>query len=517
MNKRNKTLAVVLALLIVAILTVFIAVVRPLLAEEIEADDPPVTEEGESLGTLGKYRIYNKLDRSQIAKIYVHNTHGEYAFVREKSGDFVIEGLENLPYNQKYFSALVSVVGSPLALTKVANNADGYDEYGITDSENYYIVTDTSGNEYRVNVGYRLHTAGGYYVAYAKRNAVYVLGGDITQALELDKSEGTSLDVTVLKPIEFYVSPVLVAGIDNDDYFITDNFTIYKNGEKTLAAHIVPKEEQQNPDALVENLITFPAEYQVDGDVYYDVLQKVATMVGTETVKAGATEEDYDKYGLGEYAVTFENGDNTYTLLASAADEDGSRYATSSLNPQVIAKVSADNMGFLDKPLLEWIQPYALNYNIVQISKIDVSGKGVDLSYSLRHGIDEDGNATLAVDAKDNLAGTHRTITEADDVWNFRSSYRTALYTKIEDNAPLTEAEIDALTADEGNCVLTYTYTMTTGTKRVLQFWQYSTRRTLLTVNGEGQFYVYLDRAEKILSDCQKVYDGITIDSQAKN
>lgn len=516
--KKNKALAITLLVLIAAIITVFIVFVRPLLVSET-TDEPAETQEGESIGTLGKYRIYDKIDRSSIARIEVNNPLGKYAFVRGSDGDFVIEGMEDLPYNQKYFSALVSVVGNPLALYKVASNADRYEEYGLADSNTYWIVTDTSGKEYKITIGYMTHTAGGYYVCYEGRDAVYMLGGNIADALELTDG-GTSIDDTVLRPIEFYVSPVLIAGISQNDYYKTDKFLLFRDGDPFVALKTVDKEDQINPSALVENVLTYPAAYNPNSDYYYDILKKVVTLSGESTVLAGATDEDYAKYGLEDpkYIITFVFEETSYMILAGEAGEDGSRYATSSMNPTVIAKVSSDYLGFLEDDLISWVSRYPFEYNISSVEHIAVSGKGVSLDFTLRHGAtDSSGKTELTVDASDELTGQYRTIAEENDVWNFRSFYRTMLYTQIEEDAPLSADEAAALTADESNCVLTFEYTLDSGKVHTLKFWQYSTRRTLLTIDGSGQYYVYLDRAEKILSDAIKAFKGEEIDSHAKN
>ena len=184
----------------------------------------------------------------------------------------------------------------------------------------------------------------------------------------------------------------------------------------------------------------------------------------------------------------------------------------------MIAKVSSDYLGFLEDDLISWVSRYPFEYNISSVEHIAVSGKGVSLDFTLRHGAtDSSGKTELTVDASDELTGQYRTIAEENDVWNFRSFYRTMLYTQIEEDAPLSADEAAALTADESNCVLTFEYTLDSGKVHTLKFWQYSTRRTLLTIDGSGQYYVYLDRAEKILSDAVKAFKGEEIDSHAKN
>lgn len=519
MIKKNIVLLVVLAVLVAT--TIFgIVVMGMLLSEDNDTPDAvPETQEGESIGMLGKYEIHEPLPRADIQKILIHNSLGEYAFVRDKSGNFVIEGMEDLPYNEKYFSALISIVGNPLALEKVSSDSKGYKEYGIADSDVYWEVTSTAGKVYRMTVGHMIHTGGGYYVAYAERDAVYVLGGDISTALGLEE-KGTSLDLTVLKPVEFYVTPVLIAGIDTNDFYTMDKLTLFRDGEMFMSTRIVDKSEQINPDAIVENMLTFPAEYQVNGDIFYQVLQKIAGLTGTSTVKAGITEDaDFDKYGLAEpkHMLSFYYKDEFYTIIISEKQEDGSYFASSTFNPTIVVKLDTDSIGFVDEPLMYWISPNPFNYSITSVEKISVMGKNSAFDFYLRHGVDENKKATLVVDAANPLTDEHKTIAESDKVWDFRSAYRTALYSRIEDDAPLTKEQIKELTSDESKRVLTFEYTLTSGTTRTLEFWQYSTRRTLLTINGEGQYYVYLDRADKIIGDFEKVWRGETVDSHAKN
>lgn len=523
MNKNNIILVTVLAVLVVVMIAVSAFFVPKIISDFMEDEqgaesESPELQEGESLGALGKYQIHDKLNRNSIAKIHIHNSVDDYSFVRDKSGNFVIEGLEDLPYNEKYFSALVSIVGNPLALVKVDSDDSGYEEYGIKDSDVYWEVTSTDGEVYRMTVGHMTHTGGGYYVAYEGRKAVYVLGGDISQALGITE-KGTTLDLTVLKPIEFYVTPVLIAGIDTNDFYTMDKFTVFHGDDMFFSTKIVDKEDQVNPDALVENILTYPAPYQTNDNIYYQVLQKVAALGGTSVAKAGATEADYKTYGLDEpgYMIAFYYKDILYTIVISEKNEDGTYFATSSFNPTIVAVVDGETLSFLEEELLYWISPNPFSYNITGIDKISVSGKDTAYDFYLRHGVDENKKATLVVDAQNLLTGENKTIAAEDKVWDFRSSYRTVLYTRIEDEVPLTEAQIDELTSDESKLVLTYEYTLSSGTKRTLKFWQYSTRRTLLTIDGEGQYYVYLDRANKILSDFTKVWMGETVDSHAKD
>ena len=520
MNKKNIIALAVLAGLVVILLAVMIFMSSSFFKEKKEEEVVPTDDIN---FVLDGERIYKKdLARSDVAKIFVHNPDGEFAFVRNNEGEFVIEGMEELAYNETLFAALFTVTCNPRSMTTVVNDASGYDEYGITDSDTYWEVTAVNGEVYRMTVGHMLHTGGGYYVSYADRDAVYVIGGGgemFAQVLELEEKEATSVDITVRKTIEFFVSPMLIAGIDSNDFYLMKDFSILRDGEVFISTEIVDKEEQLNPNAIVENRLVYPAKYYTNDDNYYEVLQNLAALTGVSTVKAGVEDKDLEEFGLAKpaYSIHFKYNDLNYMIMASEMQEDGSYYAYSTFNPNIIAKVSAEKLGFLEEDLIYWISPQPFNRNITDISKISVSGKGTDLVFYLGHGIDSKGNATLVVDAQNKLTGEAINIATANHVWDFRSAYRTVLYTNIEEEVPLTAEEKAALTADKENLILTFEFTLKNGEVETLQFWQYSTRRTLLTINGKGDYYVYLDRANKILSDFGMVWRGEVVDSHAKN
>ena len=83
----------------------------------------------------------------------------------------------------------------------------------------------------------------------------------------------------------------------------------------------------------------------------------------------------------------------------------------------------------------------------------------------------------------------------------------------------MTEEEIAALTADEANCLLSFTITNLWGEDTVYKFYPYSGsgRRALMTVNGHGEFYVLTDLVEKTASDANKVLAGLDVNSYAKD
>jgi hypothetical protein len=139
------------------------------------------------------------------------------------------------------------------------------------------------------------------------------------------------------------------------------------------------------------------------------------------------------------------------------------------------------------------------------------SGDGkVDVSFKLHHGTNEEGNATLAVDCSD---GQH---IDNNNIYNFRQFYKTLLSVILQEYTPLSEEEKTALTSDPNKLLLTFSYTTNNGETTEFKFYQYTTRRAFVTVNGVGEFYCYVDLMEKIISDTEKVLVGMDINSYGK-
>lgn len=99
----------------------------------------------------------------------------------------------------------------------------------------------------------------------------------------------------------------------------------------------------------------------------------------------------------------------------------------------------------------------------------------------------------------------------------FRHFFQTILYASLEGVCTLTEEEMAALRAtpdSEAQLVLR----MTTEDGEIeFKFYQYSERRSYITINGDGQFFILSDRVEKILNDALKIINGEDVVATDKN
>lgn len=103
------------------------------------------------------------------------------------------------------------------------------------------------------------------------------------------------------------------------------------------------------------------------------------------------------------------------------------------------------------------------------------------------------------------------------NVDHFRHFFQTILYASIEGVCTLTEEEMAALRAtpdSEAQLVLN----MTTEDGNIeFRFYQYSERRSYMTINGDGQFFILSDRVEKIWGDALKIINGEDVVATDKN
>lgn len=504
--KQQRILAIALGAMFVVLTALYFIVVAPLLEEEPVETTPLETVEGEAVGANNRYLIFPQVERSSIQSVEVHNEYGSYTFYRDSSDNFQLKGYEGMSYDQELFSSFVVSAGYPLAMMKITDDATAEQmaEYGLDNPQAYWVLTTTTGEVYQVNVGDILVTAGGYYVALDGRETVYILS--------------TSLADTILQPVENMITPLLTAGMSQNDYFYADNFTIWHGDD--LYLRLVNKEESEfsNSDAIIECKMTYPAPYVPNTNLYYEILYNFIALTGEETVKIGVDAEVLEQYGLADpaYTIYYTFEDYNFILYVSEAQADGSYYAVSNLyGYQLVAKVSSDMLGFLDYSLFQWISEYPFQEYVTNVASMYVlSGDGeTEVSFQLTHGTDSNDNSTLEVDA---VSGDTTLHISNDDVYNFRQFYKSLLSIELQEYTPLTEEEITALVNNPDKLLLTFSFTTLDGETTEYKFYQYSTRRAFVTVNGSGEFYTYVDSMEKLINDTKKVLVGMDINSYSK-
>ena len=109
--------------------------------------------------------------------------------------------------------------------------------------------------------------------------------------------------------------------------------------------------------------------------------------------------------------------------------------------------------------------------------------------------------------------GTAENICRYDSAL-FRKFYQTLLYATIVDSYPTDDESRNEIVSQTP--MLTLTVKTTDGKEYVYRFYQLTSRKTYITVNGNGSFYVLPSRVQKFISDAQRFFNLELIEATDK-
>ncbi len=398
--------------------------------EVIAVLDTEYSEEFE-LGS-GRLLIFPHIDAEHIRSIEVVNSEGSFTFHRyntetEKEDDtceFVVKGAPYAIFNKELFSSFRVNAGYTLATRKIKDpikDENGeFTEYGLApeirineDGEEYqytpayYILTDTSGKQYKIIVGDLLVTGGGYYVQYvdisasgeSKRDAVYVLD--------------TGMEC-MLQGVEPLMDPMLTYPMSVTTYYDVQNFLISKKDADAEGGRVgvvgfnyIDMEERQgtvNASIPYEFILSTQSGFVPNTNNITAALSSLADPSLVGVTKLMPSDQDLIKYGLmnedgefdAEYTVSFVSnitddndksvGKVSQMIMISEKDpETGNYYAYTVLyhkndkgeeepwfNYDMIVEVDGHTLDFLTWESHKWIETTLLPINIAFMQTLRV-------------------------------------------------------------------------------------------------------------------------------------------------
>ena len=535
-DKKRIISVIVSASLFVILLAAYLFVFLPMSRadEDADTDTAPELEEWEDLGYGNTILMSKRSERGDIASLEVENEYGSYKFVKTltSSGEkFVLEGNENIAYNDMAFSMLIVTTGIPTASGRITTEAteEDLELYGLADPIASWKVTTTDGDIYEIAVGSKMLSGGGYYAMRIDHPThVYVLS--------------TTVEQSVLLPVESMLNPLVCAGINTNNYLTCDNFELTFDGKPVIRIRQREKEEFYNPDAQYETQITYPGSYKTDDSFFLynisllDKYSVESTETADENIEAvtavylGDDPEVLRKYGLGSYyynlsfTVKAEAGSSAtykYDIRISALQDDGYYYAVSNYyDYKLVMKCPKAMFSWIEldsyengEPkvdLIEWIDEDPIMLNIAYVDTISVNLQGNVINYTLKHGTNSDGNATLEVTADNGFSMSD------SDIYIFRNYYKVMLGVKIMADSELNDEDVERLMNDPSRHLATIRFNMKNGTVNEYTFYRDTTRRALMASDGNAQFYVLADWFEKLISDTDRLMQGLEIDANMK-
>ena len=225
--KKQKKLIIILSLAFALMLALYFAVVQPLVNREEPKEPPLSVDEGE--GLYHNIRLlYDKIEREDIKTIEVHNSDGDYSFVRsdpsKRSSDFVIQEGERIyflpEYDYEKISEIVVAVGTTYVREKIISETvteEIFAEYGLSlaDDPAYFRVETFDGESFKVYIGEKTITDGGFYMRREGVASVYV-------------SQSTTVGNAVNAKPEYYVKPLLTRVFTTHGHYYTKDFTVWR-------------------------------------------------------------------------------------------------------------------------------------------------------------------------------------------------------------------------------------------------------------------------------------------------
>lgn len=457
--------------------------VRPDTGEYFTRAVPDISD-GE-LTEYEKVLIFRHIESKEIRSIEVHNQVDDFTFCRynieekklDDKSDLVLRSSPYLTIKQEMLSALRVSAGYALATTRV-DNAKMIDgkldlaEYGLSPEKrtkteldkdgkeitveydytpSYYILTTTSGEQFKMLIGDSLISGGGYYAQYVEmkngvetpRNKLYVLS--------------TSIGASLLAEAKVFITPGIAYPVTQSDYYDVKDFTINKkvdgNMQKVVSFSYIDIADRTGT-VQGNHPYVFTDERSLSYHPNYNRIDKcllsfmeptiidIAVLAPTnaERAKYGLMKEVLDEEGnpvLSEnglptyvydapYVVSFkrtakDDAGNTIdfiqTIYISEKNERGNYYSYTRLtfpNPtentafatkltekifDMICEVSADTFNFLTYDEYAWTYPFFLETGIRYLTSVTIEKSDYYANFEVTNTDDGENNATSVIAA----------------------------------------------------------------------------------------------------------------------
>lgn len=273
------------------------------------------------------------------------------------------------------------------------------------------------------------------------------------------------------------------------------------------------------------------SSYGVNGDAHGTLLQELTELKGSETVAIGLDDATMKKYGLYSNHVSF---DIPYGVKTDAHGNVTCDYAManylyiSDLQPggfyyvgvqiyDIVVKVAAEDLNFLKWEVMEWVDYHLFSVNIADVTDMTFSSSAGDFHFTLGKKLVNGEDLLYVIDQNSGfVVGSNMNDFDTECSEVFKQFYMGVLSVHYEGDADLTREEIEALTADDSRCILTYSFTLVDGRVITYKFYPYSERRSLVVKDGEAFFCTATYSVKKMISDIGLLLDGRIPDWEAR-
>jgi hypothetical protein len=472
--------------------------------------------------------ITEKVERADMKSVQVKNQEDNYKLIHHLGKNILyVEGAEMVPINGEVVPSLITNAGYLLSMMRIAaKDIDDGNEiladlelFGLhpNDPPAYFIVTKKDNTWYKIIIGDKIPTTGGYYVMYEDENgvrpAIYIVD--------------TTIEETILSTKYSIMLPVITEPIKMMESYLVDNFKFYKG--RDLFLHIYEgfiDPVARDNGLLINHVMEYPAPFIVSSN-YDTLLSQITGIMGDRVVYAFGldeelTDEIIEKYGFDEYSAKImfdlrddlENGEirKQYYFVFSKPNENGNYYVLTDflsiveVSPEKL-KFEGITQTFLDWDLLKFVSTFIFDYNINHVASIEIKAVGKEDAFFT---IEPDPNSDKE---RDRIVKGNGKDLIVDG--GFRDLYYSILSIELQDFIPTdTEKYADEepilqmiiiMNEENGSLVRDYKF----------YFVEENTRQCYYTINGTGAFYVLREKVLKLMKDTDLILENLKIDREA--
>jgi len=496
---------------------VYFFVLQPMI-EKLNQKDPVNIQllDGEELGVTNRIMITAKVERADMKSVQVKNKEDNYKLIHHLGNNtFYVEGAELVPINGEVVPNLITNAGYLLSMMRVAAKdidegneiLEKLEDFGLypENPESYFIVIKKDDAWYKIIIGDKIPTTGGYYVMYEDKNglrpAIYIVD--------------TTIEETILSTRYSIMLPIIVEPIKMTESYLIDNFMFYKG--RDLFVNIYQGPIDPDSDVLVNPVMAYPAPYMVSSN-YQSLLSQITAVMGERVVYAFGldeelTEEIITQYGFDEYTakITFDFQDKSYYLIYSKPNEAGNYYVLTDFLS--IVEVSPEKLiiegipsPFIEWDILKFVDKSIFSYNINDVASIEIKIPGKENAYFT---IAPDPNSDKIRDKIVKGNGKDLTVDGG-----FRDFYFSILSIDLQNFIAL-DSETKKYADNEPMAQMIII--MNDGLVRDYKFYfvEENTRQCFYTINGNGDFYVLRDKVLKLIRDTDLILQNLPIEKEA--
>lgn len=359
----------------IRIMIIAIAAVVILVAMLLILMNLPSSDGGDGSNAASSTSIsLNTKTADDVSKVEIKNSSGSYTVEIESTDSYSVEGLDGLELDSTPITALKSDSAGVAATQVVEEQAEDLSIYGLDSPKAEASITYKDGETLSLAVGNDAAGNAGTYVTVNGEDKVYLFSSAKVDTFSYSLLEYVSKEIT---PSE---EDAVAAANGGEVSSSEDGQTQAPQFAKmTLSGAVREEPIVVEPAGDISGIsqfnITSPRVKSADYTKISEYVGAVYGLTADEVVAVNPTDEDLETYGLKEpYSTLVADFDvGTVTLLASAPDEDGNVCVMNGDKTNVIYRMEAETLTWLNATYSDLATKLLFTPNIKDVKTMTVT------------------------------------------------------------------------------------------------------------------------------------------------